>query len=104
MKITEDFVKAFSQVDALISPTCPTTAFDLGSKTEDPLAMYLTDIATISSNLVGAPALSMPVGFDSEKMPIGLQIIGRNLDELTVLKSAYNLEQELGVYQQRPEI
>lgn len=102
--IANDFEKAFKEVDILVSPTCPNTAFDLNSKTDNPLEMYLTDIATISSNLVGAPALSMPIGFDSEKMPIGLQIIGRNLDELTVLKSAYNLEQELGVYQQRPEI
>ena len=79
----------------LISPTCPTTAFDIGSRNEDPLAMYLTDIATISANLIGAPALSTPCGFDSEKMPVGLQIIGKNLDEATILRAAYNLEQAL---------
>ena len=66
--------------------------------------MYLTDIATISSNLVGAPALSMPVGFDKDEMPIGLQIIGRNKDEMTLLQSAYALEQELGIYTKRPNI
>lgn len=93
--VKEDFDKAFKDVDILISPTCPTTAFDIGSRNEDPLAMYLTDIATISANLIGAPAVSTPCGFDNEKMPIGLQIIGKNLDEATVLKAAYSLEQEL---------
>ena len=93
--VKNDFDKAFDDVDILISPTCPTTAFDIGSRNEDPLAMYLTDIATISANLIGAPALSTPCGFDSEKMPIGLQIIGKNLDEATILRAAYSLEQEL---------
>ncbi|MBQ8635679.1 Asp-tRNA(Asn)/Glu-tRNA(Gln) amidotransferase subunit GatA [bacterium] len=102
--IANDFNKAFEQVDILVSPTCPTTAFDLNSKANNPLEMYLTDIATISSNLVGAPALSMPCGFDKDNMPIGLQIIAKNLDELTLLQSAYALEQELGVYTQRPNI
>ena len=69
--VTEDFIKAFAQVDALISPTCPNTAFDLGAKANDPLAMYLTDIATISANLAGIPAMSIPAGFDSDGMPIG---------------------------------
>lgn len=102
--IANDFNKAFQQVDILVSPTCPTTAFDLNSKANNPLEMYLTDIATISSNLVGAPALSMPVGFDKDGMPIGLQVIAKNLDELTLLQSAYALEQELQVYTQRPNI
>ena len=102
--IADDFTKAFKEVDILVSPTCPNTAFDLNSRADNPLAMYLTDIATISSNLVGAPALSMPIGFDSNKMPIGLQIIAKNLDELTLLQSAYALEQELGIYNQRPNI
>ena len=102
--IAQDFDKAFEQVDILVSPTCPTTAFDLNSKADNPLAMYLTDIATISSNLVGAPALSMPAGFDKNGMPVGLQIIAKNLDELTLLQSAYALEQELGIYNQRPSI
>ena len=102
--IANDFAKAFESVDILVSPTCPTTAFDLNSKANNPLEMYLTDIATISSNLVGSPALSMPVGFDRDKMPIGMQIIAKRLDELTLLQSAYALEQELGVYQERPSI
>ena len=102
--IANDFNKAFEQVDILVSPTCPTTAFDLNSKANNPLEMYLTDIATISSNLVGAPALSMPCGFDKEGMPIGLQVIAKNLDELILLQASYALEQELGVYLQRPNI
>ena len=102
--VTQDFVEAFKKVDILISPTCPNTAFELGAKSSDPLSMYLTDIATISSNLVGAPALSMPCGFDKDKMPIGLQIIAKNLDELTVLQSAYALERELGISDTRPKI
>ena len=93
--VKNDFDKAFEEVDILISPTCPTTAFDLGSRNEDPLAMYLTDVGTISANLIGAPALSTPCGFDKENMPVGLQIIGRNLDEATVLRAAYNLEQAI---------
>ena len=102
--IANDFVKAFEKADILVSPTCPTTAFDLNSKVDNPLAMYLTDIATISSNLVGSPALSMPVGFDRGGMPVGLQVIGKKLDELTLLQSAYALEQEIGIYNQRPNI
>ena len=102
--IANDFEQAFKEVDILISPTCPTTAFDLNSKANNPLEMYLTDIATISSNLVGAPALSMPVGFDKENMPIGLQIIAKNLNEMTLLQSAYNLEQELDICKTRPGI
>ncbi len=102
--IANDFNRAFESVNILVSPTCPTTAFDLNSKANNPLEMYLTDIATISSNLVGAPALSMPCGFDKDGMPIGLQVIAKNLDEMTLLQSAYALEQELNVYNQRPNI
>ncbi len=102
--IANDFNKAFLDVDIMVSPTCPTTAFDLNSKANNPLEMYLTDIATISSNLVGCPALSMPIGNDKDNMPIGLQVIAKNLDEMTLLQSAYALEQELNVYNQRPAI
>ena len=102
--IANDFERAFKEVDILVSPTCPTTAFDLNSKADNPLEMYLTDIATISSNLVGSPALSMPVGFDRDNMPVGLQVIAKKLDEITLLQAAYALEQELGVYNMRPNI
>jgi aspartyl-tRNA(Asn)/glutamyl-tRNA(Gln) amidotransferase subunit A len=90
-----EFDAALKEVDILISPTCPTTAFDLGSRNENPLAMYLTDISTICANLTGMPALSTPIGKDKNNMPIGLQIIGNVLKEDLILKVAYNLEREL---------
>src|SRR6059036_2849549 len=82
--IKKDFEEAFQRVDAIITPTAPTTAFKIGEKTQDPLQMYLSDIYTISINLAGLPALSLPCGFDSEGMPIGLQIIGTPFDESTI--------------------
>ena len=102
--VTEDFLKAFAQVDALISPTCPNTAFDLGSKTEDPLAMYLTDIATISANLAGIPAMSIPAGFDADGMPIGLQIMSPQLSEAKLFNIAYKFEQSNDYYKQLANI
>ena len=102
--VTDDFLKAFSQVDALIAPTCPNTAFDLGAKTEDPLAMYLTDIATIGANLAGIPALSVPAGFDQDGMPIGLQIMSPQLSEARLFNVAYKFEQEHDYYKQLAEV
>ena len=102
--VTEDFLRAFEKVDALISPTCPNTAFDLGSKTEDPLAMYLTDIATISANLAGIPAMSIPAGFDSDGMPIGLQIMSPQLTESKLFNIAYKFEQSNDYYKQLANI
>ena len=102
--VTEDFLKAFAQVDALIAPTCPNTAFDLGAKTEDPLAMYLTDIATISANLAGLPAISVPAGFDTEGMPIGLQIMTPQLTEAKLFNLSYKFEQAHDYYKQLANI
>ncbi len=102
--VTEDFLNAFSKVDALIAPTCPNTAFDLGSKTEDPLAMYLTDIATIGANLAGIPAMSVPAGFDSTGMPIGLQIMAPQLAEAKMFNIAYKFEQMHDYYKQLANI
>ena len=96
--VNEDFLNAFKQVDVLIAPTCPTTAFDLGSKSEDPLAMYLTDIATIGANLAGIPAISVPAGFDKEGMPIGLQIMAPQLKEAKLFNFAYKFEQAHDYY------
>jgi len=84
--IKEDFENAFKNVDLLITPTTPTTAFKIGEKTDDPLAMYLNDIFTTASNLSGNPAISIPIGKDNNGLPIGLQIIGKDFDEATVLK------------------
>ena len=90
--IKQDFDRAFGQVDVLIAPIAPTTAFKIGEKVEDPLAMYLVDVCTILSNLAGVPALSLPCGF-VEGLPVGMQIIGPHLSEATLLQVAYTFEQ-----------
>jgi aspartyl-tRNA(Asn)/glutamyl-tRNA(Gln) amidotransferase subunit A len=82
--ITEDFTNAFKSCDALLTPTTPTTAFKLGEKVSDPLAMYLNDIFTASANLAGVPAMSVPVGLDGNGLPIGTQLIGRHFGEETL--------------------
>ncbi len=102
--VTEDFVNAFKTADVLISPTCPNTAFDLGSKANDPLAMYLTDIATISANLAGIPGMSVPAGFDKDGMPIGLQILAPQLGEVSLFNFGYKFEQEHDYYKKQPKI
>jgi aspartyl-tRNA(Asn)/glutamyl-tRNA(Gln) amidotransferase subunit A len=89
--VKQDFDKAFEKVDVLVTPTAPTTAFKLGG-ISDPLTMYLQDVCTIPVNLAGLPGLSLPCGF-AGNMPIGLQIIGKPLDEATVLRTAYTFEQ-----------
>lgn len=94
--LIRDLEKAFSKYDLLISPTSPTTAFKKGEKS-DPLSMYVTDILTVMVNLAGIPALSMPCGFDSHGMPIGIQLMGKPLGEATIYKAAYTLEQELNL-------
>ena len=91
--VKQDFDNAFKKVDVLLSPTCPHTAFDIGSKVEDPLSMYLTDIATITANLAGIPALSIPVGLDKSGMPIGLQLQADCLNECKLLNVAFKLEE-----------
>ena len=90
--IKDDFKKAFEKVDVIVGPTSPTTAFKLSEKTDDPLSMYLADIYTVAVNLAGVPAISVPSGFSSEGLPIGLQITGKHFDEATILKTAHNLE------------
>ncbi len=84
--IKEDFQRVFKDVDFIVAPTTPTTAFKLGEKTNDPLAMYLNDVYTTSSNLSGNPALSVPAGIDKSGLPIGLQIIGKDFDEAGILR------------------
>ena len=102
--VTQDFVEAFKKADILISPTCPNTAFDLGAKSNDPLAMYLTDIATISANLAGIPGMSVPAGFDKDGMPIGLQIMSPQLTEAKLFNIAYKFEQSHDYYKQLANI
>ncbi|HOV90622.1 MAG TPA: Asp-tRNA(Asn)/Glu-tRNA(Gln) amidotransferase subunit GatA [Syntrophorhabdaceae bacterium] len=92
--IKRDFEEAFKVCDVILTPVSPTTAFKIGEKTDDPLQMYLSDIFTIPINLAGLPAISVPCGFDGSHLPIGLQIIGRPLDEPRILQAAYIIEQE----------
>lgn len=93
--IRRDFEEAFKVCDVIATPTSPTTAFMLGERISDPLKMYLSDIFTIPANLAGLPAISVPCGFDSSNLPVGLQLIGRPLDEGTLLKVSYALEKEM---------
>ena len=90
--IQQDFLDAFKKVDCLITPTAPTTAFKAGEKVDDPLKMYLSDIYTTSANLAGIPGISVPYGKDHQGLPIGVQILGRQFDEATILKVADFLE------------
>ncbi len=92
--VANDFKEVFeNQCDIIACPTAPTTAFNLGEKCNDPISMYLNDIFTIPTNLAGLPAMSIPCGFDSNNMPIGLQLIGKAWDEETIFKTAYLYEQ-----------
>lgn len=90
--ITRDLLDALSEVDLLLTPTTPTTAFRLGEKTDDPLAMYLSDIYTVSANLAGLPAISVPCGADSANLPIGAQLMGRAFDESALFRAAAVIE------------
>jgi len=83
-RIAEDFDQAFEKVDALLTPTAPSAAFALGDKSDDPVAMYLNDIFTVTTNLAGLPGMSLPAGLDASGLPLGLQLIGRPLDEGTL--------------------
>ena len=99
--IKRDFDTAFESVDIILTPTAPTVAFRMGEKTADPLQMYLSDIFTISVNLAGVPAVSLPCGF-SEGLPVGLQLIGRPFDEAGLLAAAYAYEQSTDFHLRRP--
>jgi aspartyl-tRNA(Asn)/glutamyl-tRNA(Gln) amidotransferase subunit A len=90
--LTRDFVEAFQQVDVIVGPTSPTPAFKLGEKVDDPLAMYLADIYTVTANLAGIPGISIPVGHSKENLPIGMQIFGKHFDEATILRAAHAYE------------
>ncbi|BAZ29568.1 glutamyl-tRNA(Gln) amidotransferase subunit A [Cylindrospermum sp. NIES-4074] len=102
--IKEDFDKAFEQVDVLVCPTAPTTAFRAGEKTTDPLSMYLTDLMTIPVNLAGLPALSVPCGFDDQGLPVGLQLIGKVLREDQLFQVAHAYEQSTTWHLRKPKI
>jgi len=101
--ITEDFKKAFEKYDVLIVPTSPTTAFKIGERIDNPMEMYLSDVCTVPVNIAGLPALSMPCGFDSRGLPIGLQIIGKAFDEETILRVAYTFEKNTEFHNKKPD-
>ncbi|VXC76255.1 Asp-tRNA(Asn)/Glu-tRNA(Gln) amidotransferase subunit GatA [Sphingomonas sp. AX6] len=100
--IAQDFDKAWEQCDYLLTPTAPSAAFALGEKSADPLAMYLNDVFTVPSSLAGLPAMSVPGGLDKQGLPLGLQVIGKALDEQGVLNASLALEQRAG-FVARPE-
>lgn len=102
--IKQDFDRAFTQVEVLVCPTSPTTAFKAGEKTSDPLSMYLSDLMTIPVNLAGLPAISIPCGFDSQGLPIGMQLIGRVLGESRLFEVAYAYEQATSWHKHNPTI
>ncbi len=92
MLLTRDYLQAFSEVDVLLTPTAPTPAFRLGEKTNDPLAMYLADIYTVTANLAGICGISVPCGISKAGLPIGAQVLGRHFDEATILRVAQAIE------------
>ncbi len=92
--IKQDFEKALEKVDVILAPVAPTTAFKIGEKTSDPVQMYLADVYTAAINLAGNPALSLPCGFDSSSLPMGMQIIGKHFDEETVLNFGHMYEKK----------
>ena len=94
--IKNDFDSAFNEVDTILTPTAPSSAFKIGDKTEDPIAMYLNDVFTVPVNLAGLPAISLPGGLDDSGLPLALQLIGKSFDEQTVLNAAYALEEKIG--------
>jgi aspartyl-tRNA(Asn)/glutamyl-tRNA(Gln) amidotransferase subunit A len=102
--IRQDFDQAFAQCDVIIGPTAPTAAFKIGEKSNDPLAMYLSDIYTISANLAGIPGISIPCGFTKGGLPIGLQILGAPFAEEELLRVARMFERETDWNQRRPPL
>jgi len=103
--IRQDFLKAFEQVDAIVTPTTPTAAFKVGEKSDDPLQMYLSDVFTVAANVAGICGVSLPCGFtQSPKLPIGLQLLGKPFGEATILKLAHAYEQSAGWHREKPPL
>ena len=101
--IIRDYAAAFERFDVLVSPTSPTTAFKIGERADDPLAMYLSDMFTIPANLAGVPAISLPCGLDDGGLPIGVQLTANVLQEPTLLRTAQALEGALA-FDARPAL
>ena len=102
--IRMDFEKAFQQCDVIVTPTAPTPPFKIGEKVADPLQMYLSDIFTIPANLAGIPGVSLPCGFSSNDLPIGVQILSGHFDEGKALRVSYAYEQNTEFHLKKPPL
>ncbi len=102
--IKRDFDEAFRKVDVIMAPTAPETAFKFGEKTGDPIKMYLSDVLTIPCNIAGLPGISIPCGFSSNGLPIGIQVLGKPFDEGSVIHVAHAYEQHAGWKERRPPL
>jgi aspartyl-tRNA(Asn)/glutamyl-tRNA(Gln) amidotransferase subunit A len=100
--VRRDYEEAFAKVDAVVMPTSPTPAFRIGERIEDPLSVYLTDVFTVSANLAGLPALSVPCGLTPDRLPIGLQLTGKPFDEATLLRIGDSYERDTGWWKECP--
>ena len=97
--IKNDFDKCFKNIDAILTPSTPSSAFKIGEKTNDPISMYLNDIFTVPVNLAGIPAISIPAGQDNQEHPLGLQLISKALDEQKILNIAFAMEKNIAFKQ-----
>ncbi len=102
--IRRDFEAALEQCAVLATPVAPTPAFRIGDKVDDPLAMYMSDIFTLSANLAGIPGISVPCGLSSQGLPIGLQLLGRHFDEPTLIKVAHAFERHSDFHNAKPPL
>ena len=102
--VKEDYDKAFKDVDVIVCPAAPSVAYKIGEKIANPLEMYLQDACTVPLNLAGLPGISVPCGYNKDKMPIGMQIIGKALDEETILRVAYTYEQSQSYHEDRAQL
>jgi aspartyl-tRNA(Asn)/glutamyl-tRNA(Gln) amidotransferase subunit A len=102
--VIRDYEAAFERFDVLVSPTSPTTAFKIGERADDPMAMYLSDVFTIPANLAGVPAISVPSGLDSAGLPVGLQFTAPVLGERVLFRAAHALEQDLALGLRPPPV
>ena len=101
--VKNEFARNFEKYDCILTPTTPNVAFDIGSKVDDPLEMYLADLYTVSVNIAGLPGISLPCGLNNEGMPIGFQLIGKPFAESTILNAAYTYEQNTDFRKNKPQ-
>jgi aspartyl-tRNA(Asn)/glutamyl-tRNA(Gln) amidotransferase subunit A len=102
--ISDEFENVFKEVDLLVSPTSPITAFPMGAKLDDPLSMYLCDIATIPANLAGVPGISVNCGFDKNNLPFGLQFMSAQLKDKELMEAAFAFEKQIALSDKLPAL